>query len=199
MLTHDHTNSQPTSPAATQKATPTETHPETVQTTPETGTLAGTSPQTQFQPSASPPTPITTAPPSQAKALPQNFAELADLFRQNRKMIHYDTLFRHGKLVDFQQGHVRLNLSKDNDGKAEEAKSLGAMAQLLKQWTGIDWVLEHVEQQGVDTLKQQQAKQQTALREEAGQLAPVQQILQNFLGQKLSMPKRRRRKNNNLL
>ena len=100
-------------------------------------------------------------------------------------MIHYDTLFRHGKLVDFQQGHVRLNLSKDNDGKAEAAKSLGAMAQLLKQWTGIDWVLEHVEQQGVDTLKQQQAKQQTALREEAGQLAPVQQILQKFSGAKV--------------
>jgi DNA polymerase-3 subunit gamma/tau len=87
----------------------------------------------------------------QTVAMPQTFAEVAELFTVKREAIMATHLKRHVHLVRFEAGAIEFNQQKT------APKDLaGQVGKLLTQWTGQRWVVSVVNAAGQATLHEQE-------------------------------------------
>jgi len=84
-------------------------------------------------------------------AMPQTFAEVAELFTTKREAVIATHLKRHVNLVRFESGLIEFNQQKN------APKDLaGQVGKLLTQWTGQRWVASVVNAAGQATLHEQE-------------------------------------------
>lgn len=115
---------------------------------------------------------------------PNSFAEVAELFKENKEMQLYYNLQNDVRLVKFQNtakvGRIEINvLPKAPRDCAQN------VSKLLTGWTGKRWMVTVVNEKGQDTLKQQQDKADEEKKLSVSKHPVVNALLQVFSDAKI--------------
>ena len=117
------------------------------------------------------------APVAQFDPMPQNFAELIDLFDKRREALTRSHLWSHVHLVAFEPGRVEFR--PEPAAPRDLANRLG---QLLGEWTGTRWVVAVSQAEGMPTLAEQAMERDSAVRNEVVAHPLVRAVLDTFPG-----------------
>jgi DNA polymerase-3 subunit gamma/tau len=123
------------------------------------------------EPEASP------APVAQFDPMPQNFAELIELFDKRREALIRSHLWSHIHLVTFEPG--RIEFRPREAAPRDLANRLG---QLLGEWTGARWVISVSQAEGEPTLADVEAERASTVRNEVAAHPLVRAVLDTFPG-----------------
>lgn len=122
-----------------------------------------------------------TAPVASHEPVPQNFDEVVALFDQRREAVLRAHLVTHLHLVRFEPG--RIEFRPEPAAPRDLANRLGA---LLGEWTGTRWMVAVSEAEGEPTLRQQQERHQSELRNEVTRHPLVRAVMETFPGATIS-------------
>ncbi len=117
------------------------------------------------------------SPAGETMVAPASFAEMAELFRQNKQMILYDHLRAHVRAVHFEPGFVEIHPLPE-----APAKLAGNMARLLKEWTGRRWIISISEAKGGKPLQEKEEIEEKKRKADAARHPLVQSVLETFPG-----------------
>jgi DNA polymerase-3 subunit gamma/tau len=109
--------------------------------------------------------------------IPQSFAEVVALFGRRREALLRSHLCSHVHLVHFEPG--RIEFRPASEAPRDLANRLG---ELLREWTGIRWMIVVSEAEGEPTLRQQEDGRERDLRNEVASHPLVQAVLETFPG-----------------
>jgi DNA polymerase III subunit gamma/tau len=109
--------------------------------------------------------------------IPQSFAEVVALFDKRREALLRLHLCSHVHLVHFEPG--RIEFRPASEAPRDLANRLG---ELLREWTGIRWMIAVSEAEGEPTLRQQEDGRERDLRNEVASHPLVQAVLETFPG-----------------
>ena len=118
-----------------------------------------------------------TAPVASHEPMPQNFDEVVALFDRRREAVLRAHLVTHLHLVRFEPG--RIEFRPEPGAPRDLANRLGA---LLGEWTGARWMVAVSEAEGEPTLRQQQERHQSELRNEVTRHPLVRAVMETFPG-----------------
>jgi DNA polymerase III subunit gamma/tau len=110
-------------------------------------------------------------------AMPQSFAEVIALFDKRREPLLHSHLWSHVHLVHFEPG--RMEFRPAAGAPRDLANRLGL---LLREWTGIRWMIAVSEAEGEPTLREQEEGRDRDLRNEVASHPLVQAVLKTFPG-----------------
>jgi DNA polymerase-3 subunit gamma/tau len=109
--------------------------------------------------------------------IPQSFAEVVALFDKRREALLRSHLCSHVHLVYFDPGRIEFRPAEG--APRDLANRLG---ELLREWTGIRWIIAVSEAEGEPTLRQQEDGRERDLRDEVASHPLVQAVLETFPG-----------------
>jgi DNA polymerase III subunit gamma/tau len=109
--------------------------------------------------------------------VPQSFAEVVALFDKRREAVLRSYLWSHVHLVQFEPGRIEFRPAAG--APRDLANRLG---QLLREWTGIRWMIAVSEAEGAPTLREQEEWRDRDLRNEVASHPLVQAVLETFPG-----------------
>jgi DNA polymerase-3 subunit gamma/tau len=112
--------------------------------------------------------------------MPETFRELAKLFEEKREVGLYTHLYRDVYLVNFQPGLLELRVKEYTPANLA-ARVMG----FLQEWTGKRWVVTLSQEQGAQSLAEQDDAVRAARWKNAENHPLVQAVLQKFDGAKL--------------
>ena len=114
---------------------------------------------------------------AELEAMPQSFAEVVALFDKRREALLRVQLWSHVHLVAFEPG--RIEFRPEEAAPRDLANRLG---QLLGEWTGTRWIVAVSQAEGEPTLAEQEARRDSALRNEVATHPLVRAVLDTFPG-----------------
>jgi DNA polymerase III subunit gamma/tau len=153
------TAAPPTATTSTQPAEANSSIPRTGNALPVTAEL----PQSRVEPALDP--------------MPQSFAEVIALFDKRREPLLHSHLWSHVHLVHFEPGRIEFRPAAG--APRDLANRLG---QLLREWTGMRWMIAVSEAEGEPTLREQEEGRDRGLRNEVANHPFVQAVLKMFPG-----------------
>src|SRR6516164_7174395 len=109
--------------------------------------------------------------------VPQSFAEVVALCDKRREALLRSHLCSHVHLVHFEPGRIEFRPAAG--APRDLANRLG---ELLREWTGIRWMISVSEAEGEPTLRQQEEGRNRDLRNEVAHHPLVQAVLDTFPG-----------------
>jgi DNA polymerase-3 subunit gamma/tau len=109
--------------------------------------------------------------------VPQSFAEVVALFDKRREALLRSHLWSHVHLVQFEPGRIEVRPAAG--APRDLANRLG---QLLREWTGIRWMIAVSEAEGAPTLREQEEGRERDLRNEVASHPLVKAVLETFPG-----------------
>lgn len=117
------------------------------------------------------------APDSAPDPMPQSLVEAVMLFDAHREALLRAHLWSHVHLVSFQPG--RIEFRKEAGAPDNLANRV---SQLLGEWTGRRWLVAYSDQPGQPTLAEEEARRQSALRNEVAGHPLVRAVIETFPG-----------------
>ena len=117
------------------------------------------------------------APDPAPEPMPQSFVEAVMLFDAHREALLRAHLWSHVHLVSFQPG--RIEFRKEAGAPDNLANRV---SQLLGEWTGRRWLVAYSDQPGQPTLAEEEARRQSALRNEVAGHPLVRAVIETFPG-----------------
>ena len=117
------------------------------------------------------------APVAVLEPMPQSFDEVVALFDKRREPVLRSHLMTHLHLVHFEPGRIEFRPAPG--APRDLANRLG---QLLGEWTGTRWLIAISEAEGEPTLRQQEERHQTELRNGVATHPLVRAVLDAFPG-----------------
>src|SRR5262249_28986928 len=122
---------------------------------------------------------IVTTPQSSVERdpVPQSFAEVVALFDAHREALIRSHLWSDVHLVQFEPGRIELRPAAG--APRDLANRLG---QLLREWTGMRWLVAVSEAMGEPTLREQEERRERNLRNEVESHPLVRAVLEAFPG-----------------
>jgi DNA polymerase-3 subunit gamma/tau len=109
--------------------------------------------------------------------MPQSFAEVVALFEKRREALLRSHLCSDVHLVHFEPGRIEFRPAAG--APRDLANRLG---ELLREWTGIRWMISVSEAKGEPTLRQQEEERNRDLHNEVASHPLVQAVLEAFPG-----------------
>ena len=109
--------------------------------------------------------------------MPQSFGEVVALCDKRREALLRSHLCSHVHLVHFEPGRIEFRPAAG--APRDLANRLG---ELLREWTGIRWMISVSEAEGEPTLRQQEEGRDRDLRNEVASHPLVQAVLETFPG-----------------
>jgi DNA polymerase III subunit gamma/tau len=109
--------------------------------------------------------------------VPQSFAEVVALFDKRREAVLRSHLWSHLHLVRFETGRIEFRPAEG--APRDLANRLG---ELLREWTGIRWMIAVSEAEGAPTLREQEEGRDRDLRNEVASHPLVQAVFEAFPG-----------------
>ena len=109
--------------------------------------------------------------------VPQSFAEVVALFDKRREAVLRSHLWSHLHLVRFEPGRIEFRPAEG--APRDLANRLG---ELLREWTGIRWMIAVSEAEGAPTLREQEEGRDRDLRNEVASHPLVQAVFEAFPG-----------------
>jgi DNA polymerase-3 subunit gamma/tau len=114
---------------------------------------------------------------SRTEPVPQSFAEVVALFDERREAVLRSHLWSHLHLVRFEPGRIEFRPAEG--APRDLANRLG---ELLREWTGIRWMIAVSEAEGAPTLREQEDGRDRDLRNEVASHPLVQAVFEAFPG-----------------
>jgi len=109
--------------------------------------------------------------------VPQSFAEVVALCDKRREALLRSHLCSHMHLVHFEPGRIEFRPA------AEAPRDLAnRLGELLREWTGIRWMISVSEAAGAPTLRQQEEGRDRDVRNEVASHPLVRAVLETFPG-----------------
>jgi DNA polymerase-3 subunit gamma/tau len=109
--------------------------------------------------------------------MPQSFAEIVTLFDTRREAVIAAHLKANVRLVSFEPGRIEIRPTDAAPGNL--TNQLGA---LLGEWTGSRWIVAVSQAEGAPTLAEEEARRESALRNEVAANPLVRAVLETFPG-----------------
>jgi DNA polymerase-3 subunit gamma/tau len=118
------------------------------------------------------------APPSAERAaMPQSFAEVVALFDSRREAVIAAHLKANVRLVSFEPGRIEIRPTD-----AAPSNLTNQLGPLLGEWTGSRWIVAVSQAEGAPTLAEEEARRESALRNEVAAHPLVRAVLETFPG-----------------